>query len=84
MRPEQSTRNSWHEVKTAGHFLQQFGSPLTPLTKMRVASVSKPITAVAMLQLVEAGKLNLDSTVLSPRSRLCLTDSKNVIREHTS
>src|SRR5258708_5098381 len=31
--------------------------------KMRIASISKPITAVAILQLIERGKLKLDARV---------------------
>lgn len=39
-------------------------SALTPETRLRVASVSKPLTAVAVMQLVEAGRLGLDDAVL--------------------
>jgi CubicO group peptidase (beta-lactamase class C family) len=37
--------------------------PATPETVYRLASVSKPITAVAVLQLVEQGKIDLDAPV---------------------
>jgi len=37
--------------------------PATPKTAYRIASVSKPITAVAAMQLVEKGKLDLDAPV---------------------
>ena len=37
--------------------------PATPQTLYRLASVSKPITAVAALQLWQAGKLDLDAPV---------------------
>lgn len=37
--------------------------PVTPLTRFRVASVSKPITAAAMARLVEEGRLDLDAPV---------------------
>lgn len=36
---------------------------VTPTTLFRIASISKPITAVAVLQLVERGQLNLDDKV---------------------
>jgi CubicO group peptidase (beta-lactamase class C family) len=36
---------------------------MTPNAKMRIASISKPITAVAILQLIERGKLKLDAKV---------------------
>lgn len=39
------------------------GEPVTPQSLFRIASISKPITAVAILQLVEQGKLSLDSKV---------------------
>ena len=38
---------------------------VTPLTKFRVGSVSKPITATALALLVEAGALDLDAPVQS-------------------
>jgi serine beta-lactamase-like protein LACTB, mitochondrial len=37
--------------------------PATPKTVYRIASISKSITAVAIMQLVEAGKINLDADV---------------------
>jgi CubicO group peptidase (beta-lactamase class C family) len=39
------------------------GRPMTPQTPMVVGSVSKPLTALATLQLVEQGKLDLDAPV---------------------
>eukprot|EP00927_Polykrikos_kofoidii_P076759 TRINITY_DN73798_c0_g1_i1.p1 TRINITY_DN73798_c0_g1~~TRINITY_DN73798_c0_g1_i1.p1 ORF type:complete len:473 (-),score=38.12 TRINITY_DN73798_c0_g1_i1:119-1492(-) len=40
------------------------GLPLAAETRMRIASVSKPITAVAVLRLVEQGKIDLDASML--------------------
>jgi N-acyl-D-amino-acid deacylase len=37
--------------------------PVTPHSLFRIASVSKPITGVAIMQLVEQGKLDLDAKV---------------------
>ena len=37
--------------------------PATPLTVYRLASVAKPITATAVLQLAERGKLDLDAPI---------------------
>jgi len=40
------------------------GETLTPEHRFRIASISKPITAVAIFTLIEAGKLGLDDRVL--------------------
>ncbi len=37
--------------------------PVWPTTKFRIGSVSKPLTAVALVQLVEQGKLDLDAPI---------------------
>ena len=39
------------------------GRPVTPQTPFLLASVSKPLTATAVLQLVEAGRVELDAPV---------------------
>jgi CubicO group peptidase (beta-lactamase class C family) len=39
------------------------GSPVTSDTLFQAASISKPVTAVAVLRLVQAGKLDLDTDV---------------------
>ena len=39
------------------------GRPVTPRTPFRLASVSKTITALAIMQLVETGKIELDAPV---------------------
>ena len=39
------------------------GRPVTPDTLFQAASISKPLTAVAVLRLVESGKINLDADV---------------------
>lgn len=41
-------------------------TPLEPRHRFRIASVSKPITAAAIMLLVDQGKLSLDSRVLGP------------------
>ena len=38
-------------------------SPVRPQTVFRIASISKPITAVAVMQLVEKGKVGLDEDI---------------------
>ncbi len=37
--------------------------PVTPLTRLRIGSVSKPVTAAALGKLVEQGRLDLDAPV---------------------
>jgi CubicO group peptidase (beta-lactamase class C family) len=39
------------------------GRPVTPDTRFRIGSISKPITALAMATLVEAGRLDLDAPI---------------------
>ncbi len=40
------------------------GTPVTPATPFLIGSASKPVTALAVRQLVEAGELSLDERVL--------------------
>jgi serine beta-lactamase-like protein LACTB, mitochondrial len=37
--------------------------PVWPTTKFRIGSISKPLTATALMELVEAGRVNLDAPV---------------------
>lgn len=46
-----------------GYGTARADQPVTPQTQFRIASLSKSFTAVAVLQLVEAGKLDLDAPV---------------------
>jgi CubicO group peptidase (beta-lactamase class C family) len=39
------------------------GAPVTPETLFQAASISKPVTAMAVMHLVQTGKLNLDADV---------------------
>lgn len=39
------------------------GAPVTPETLFQAASISKPLTAMAVMHLVQTGKLNLDTDV---------------------
>ena len=39
------------------------GAPVTPETLFQAASISKPVTAMAVMHLVQTGKLNLDTDV---------------------
>ena len=48
--------------------------PVQPNSLFRIASISKPITAVAILQLVEAGRLNLDDHAFDILDRFHATE----------
>jgi len=50
-------------AKTAGYADIEAGSPMRIDTRFRIASMTKPVTAVAALQLIEAGRLSLDDPV---------------------
>jgi CubicO group peptidase (beta-lactamase class C family) len=50
------------------------GQPMTPQTRFFVASVSKSFTALAVMQLVEAGQLDLDAPVQSYLPEFTLAD----------
>ena len=44
--------------------------PMTPATLLRVASVSKPVTSIAIMKLVEDGQLDLQHKVFGPTGYL--------------
>ena len=48
--------------------------PVTPQTQFLIASVSKSFTAIAVMQLVEAGQINLDSPVQTYLPEFTLAD----------
>jgi len=50
-------QRAWGEADRTAH------TPIAPDTKFRIGSMNKMFTAVATLQLVQAGKLSLDGTV---------------------
>ncbi|MEU4522312.1 serine hydrolase domain-containing protein [Amycolatopsis sp. NPDC024027] len=50
-------------VRVAGYGHDAAGTPLTASTRLPIASVSKSMTAFAVLQLAEAGRLGLDEPV---------------------
>ncbi len=52
-----------HVLHVRGYGRDAGGAPVTGTTLFRIASLSKSITALAVMQLVEAGRLSLDRTV---------------------
>jgi CubicO group peptidase (beta-lactamase class C family) len=51
-------------VHLAGYGVaNETGDPVTPQTPFLLASLSKPVTAVAVMQLVEAGQIELDAPI---------------------
>lgn len=65
-------RNTFGMANVAG------GLPMTPFTIFRIASMTKPITSVAAMQLVEQGRIRLDdpaSTYLPELAQLSVFES---------
>jgi CubicO group peptidase (beta-lactamase class C family) len=50
-------------VHVAGYGRDSAGAPVTARTRLPIASVSKPFTALAVMQLVERGDIDLDAPV---------------------
>lgn len=63
-------------VHEAGYGEDSNGEPLTEHTRLRTASVSKSITAFAVLQLVDDGAITLDGAVTSYLPELQLDDER--------
>ncbi|MDE6649534.1 MAG: beta-lactamase family protein [Muribaculaceae bacterium] len=57
------------------------GRRMTPRNIMRLASASKLVTAIAIMRLVEDGKLRLDSKVFGEDGILCDTNYTNAIKD---
>ncbi len=60
-------------VKAYGKADKEAGTNLTPQHKFRIASVSKPVTAVAVMKLIEEGKLSLNDKVFGDGALLGTT-----------
>nr|HEX4316468.1 serine hydrolase domain-containing protein [Kofleriaceae bacterium] len=43
---------------------REAGTPVVPASRFRIASITKPVTSAAVMQLVDAGRLALDARVL--------------------
>ncbi len=52
------------------------GNPLTAKSKMGIASGTKPITAFAVLQLVDEGKIKLDNSIVDYLPELTFDDAR--------
>ena len=65
-------------VRTSGLADVEHGRPVTASTLFRVASISKTFTAIAVMQLVEEGRLRLDDPINDHllRNRVLHKDSK--------
>jgi len=50
-------------IYAEGHGIDGAGSPISAATPFRIGSLSKAVTAAAVLQLVEAGQIDLDAPV---------------------
>ncbi|TDC82647.1 class A beta-lactamase-related serine hydrolase [Micromonospora sp. KC606] len=63
-------------VHAAGYGRDSAGEPVTERTPMRVASVSKSFTAMAVMTLVDAGKLALDEPVAAQLPEFHMADPR--------
>ncbi len=76
------TRNdSLLYAKGYGWADMEAGKKMTPKNIMRMASASKLVTAIAVMRLVEDGKLNLNSRVFGPDGILNDTAYTNAIKD---
>jgi CubicO group peptidase (beta-lactamase class C family) len=57
-------------IHSKGYGKADVQQPITPQTQFPIASLSKSFTAIAALQLVEAGKINLDVLDVSVKQYL--------------
>jgi CubicO group peptidase (beta-lactamase class C family) len=77
-------------VSVAGFGQDSRGQPITSRTMMPIASLSKSFTAMAVMQLVEAGKVQLDRPVREYLPDFALADSRaeritvRQVLDHTS
>lgn len=63
------------------------GQPMEPLTRVRIASISKTFTAVVVLRLAEEGKIDLDAPVATYLPGLIAYEQATTVRmllNHTS
>lgn len=63
-------------VHVKGYGRDSTGTPMTARTPMRLASVSKSFTALAVMQLVEAGRVELDRPVREYLPELRMADPR--------
>lgn len=63
-------------VAARGYGEARAGQPVTPDTQFSVASLSKGITAIAVMQLVETGAIELDAPVRRYLSTFTIADSR--------
>ncbi|MEV8077425.1 serine hydrolase domain-containing protein [Streptomyces pseudogriseolus] len=64
-------------VRTAGYGHTASGQDLTARTRVPVASLSKAMTALAVMQLVEAGKVELDQPVVRYLPEFVMADGRH-------
>jgi CubicO group peptidase (beta-lactamase class C family) len=65
---------------TKGYGVASSSQPVTVQTQFFIASVSKSFTAAAVMQLVEAGKINLDAPVQTYLPEFTLSDPNTAAR----
>ncbi|MFI6822875.1 serine hydrolase domain-containing protein [Micromonospora sp. NPDC050187] len=63
-------------VRTAGYGHTATGAPVTDRTPMAVASLSKSVTALAVMQLVDAGRVRLNAPVREHLPEFTMADDR--------
>ncbi|WP_280232442.1 serine hydrolase domain-containing protein [Nocardia cyriacigeorgica] len=63
-------------VHTGGYGRDSHGEPITSATPMRIASLSKSFTALAVMQLAEAGTIGLDDPVMRYLPEFSMADPR--------
>jgi CubicO group peptidase (beta-lactamase class C family) len=71
------------EVRNYGYANTESKTPVTENTRFKVASISKTVTAYAVMQLVDQGKLNLDQPINSYLTKWKLPDSQYDVNKVT-
>jgi CubicO group peptidase (beta-lactamase class C family) len=65
-----------------GYASVEFNVPVSEHTRFEIASLTKPFTALLVLQLVQQGKLNLDDKLITYLPEVTRPDAKAITLHH--